>query len=952
LQPLLPHALVASSAVAATTVALPVVGIANAVQPHPQFISSPAAMNLAASISRSQSPRRLDENNSASRSASPRASRSGSPRATAAVPPMSPTFAPMRSPVAAVQSRMYGEDDPDNLNIIYDAMFGSQITGATTLAVKSERQLMDILRIGSANRVVAATGMNEASSRSHCIVVLSILQESSFGIRNDDTNLPEVEKLETETVRYSKLYFVDLAGSERTAKSKVSGVQMQEAQAINTSLSTLGSVINALANSTSHVPYRNNKLTRLLQDGLGNNSRTALVINVSPSSYNIEETKSSLRFGASAVRIRTKSTANMLSQHDVARKHALNKLQRAKSYSSFLRDNQRAEAATKARERAQRQQLMKQKMKQLGLTNPQDAITTPAPSNVVIPEVSPRARSPSQSFFSGDSDVRPSGSPEGLKQLLRHPSAHLLLGSAAHTYLAALAKEMDDQEKAAAEAAAIREAIHNDRDGMYEHPEAGNIALSEIYDLNNAHLHNSRVAGQEISPPEADITSHDYWPADALPTIADDEEETEVTNVRTFRSSSSFDGKSEGLMRSHSESHIRRRSQSPLRAARKSGTQLPSNRVLAPCEVYSITLTQAPLGFRFFEAQTATHVMPLLPPLARVKSAGSAPMSPLSLGSAHMKGINADAVLPVVENVLPGYPADSLLADDTNAIAFPSRAMSHEEDSSADEASPRTTDDRQRGWESRGALAIGDRLLAVNGIRLDLLPTNPDIAPTATPSVMEERDNQLSQRYAEATNRAVKLVKYAMAAMKRSASSLQLKQAHSNDESAVPMTFSTETEAAQNAEFGTTPGACTLTFISAGPFVRRGIIVGLRLAHHHEAQLKKLHESMVETQQLPVAQRERNEPRSASPERSRQHVPFETESMPALSRPALKLSAPTGLLPIPAAAPVAVSPVAPGGVTIPPKVPPPQIKPAPVQIAPVVAGSGDAWWSCMNCTPQ
>lgn len=98
------------------------------------------------------------------------------------------------------------------------------------------------------------------------------------------------------TVRYSKLCFVDLAGSERPQKSRVRGAQLAEAQAINSSLSALGCCMHAVATGAPHVPYRDAKLTRLLQDCLGGNSRTSLIVNVSPSSANEDETRSSLRF--------------------------------------------------------------------------------------------------------------------------------------------------------------------------------------------------------------------------------------------------------------------------------------------------------------------------------------------------------------------------------------------------------------------------------------------------------------------------------------------------------------------------------------------------------------------------------------------------------------------------------------------------------------------------------
>lgn len=109
--------------------------------------------------------------------------------------------------------------------------------------------------------------MNEKSSRSHSIFIISINQNLHGTITN------------------GKLYLVDLAGSEKVAKTGVMGLQMSEAKQINKSLSALGNVINALTDGSQHIPYRNSKLTRVLQQSLGGNARTALVIHCSPSVF-------------------------------------------------------------------------------------------------------------------------------------------------------------------------------------------------------------------------------------------------------------------------------------------------------------------------------------------------------------------------------------------------------------------------------------------------------------------------------------------------------------------------------------------------------------------------------------------------------------------------------------------------------------------------------------------
>lgn len=108
-----------------------------------------------------------------------------------------------------------------------------------------------------------------------------------------------------------KLYLVDLAGSEKISKTGAEGQTLEEAKMINKSLSTLGLVINKLTDDKeTHVPYRDSKLTRVLQESLGGNSRTALIINCSPARDNLDETTSTLMFGQRAGSIKNKPTVN------------------------------------------------------------------------------------------------------------------------------------------------------------------------------------------------------------------------------------------------------------------------------------------------------------------------------------------------------------------------------------------------------------------------------------------------------------------------------------------------------------------------------------------------------------------------------------------------------------------------------------------------------------------
>merc|ERR1711971_449273 len=137
------------------------------------------------------------------------------------------------------------------------------------------------MEIGNKNRTTAATKMNSESSRSHLLTIVSVVA----------TN-----KQNKETLR-GKLNLIDLAGSERVKKSGVQGNKkgMKEAMSINKSLSALGDVIGALCRKTKHIPYRNSKLTFILQDSLGQSAKTLMFINMSPANLHCQETLTSLR---------------------------------------------------------------------------------------------------------------------------------------------------------------------------------------------------------------------------------------------------------------------------------------------------------------------------------------------------------------------------------------------------------------------------------------------------------------------------------------------------------------------------------------------------------------------------------------------------------------------------------------------------------------------------------
>jgi len=115
---------------------------------------------------------------------------------------------------------------------------------------------------------------------------------------------------ETNTIKVGKLNLIDLAGSERQSKTGASAERLKEASKINLALSSLGNVISALAESSPHVPYRDSKLTRLLQDSLGGNSKTIMIANIGPSNYNYNETLTTLRYASRAKSIQNQPIKN------------------------------------------------------------------------------------------------------------------------------------------------------------------------------------------------------------------------------------------------------------------------------------------------------------------------------------------------------------------------------------------------------------------------------------------------------------------------------------------------------------------------------------------------------------------------------------------------------------------------------------------------------------------
>jgi len=185
------------------------------------------------------------------------------------------------------------------VDIREDGNKGIKIPGLTETPITSVGETMTMLEKASEGRVTAATAMNARSSRSHAIFTLGVEAKP---------------KGDPKAVTVSKFHLVDLAGSERQKKTKAKGDRLKEGININMGLLSLGNVISALGEenrgANSHIPYRDSKLTRLLQDSLGGNSHTLMIACVSPADSNLEETVSTLRYADRARKIKNKPIIN------------------------------------------------------------------------------------------------------------------------------------------------------------------------------------------------------------------------------------------------------------------------------------------------------------------------------------------------------------------------------------------------------------------------------------------------------------------------------------------------------------------------------------------------------------------------------------------------------------------------------------------------------------------
>jgi len=194
--------------------------------------------------------------------------------------------------------------EPGSLSLREDAGGQVYVEGASSMRVTSTRECMALVREGNQNRATAATRMNAHSSRSHAVLFVNV-ERRARDVAADGAGDAEAQMVT------GTLFLVDLAGSERAKKSGVSGLRLNELKAINLSLASLGNCIAALAEKKKHIPYRDSKLTRLLQGSLGGNAKTALVVTIAPTPDDVGETISTLSFGQRARKVAVRATINM-----------------------------------------------------------------------------------------------------------------------------------------------------------------------------------------------------------------------------------------------------------------------------------------------------------------------------------------------------------------------------------------------------------------------------------------------------------------------------------------------------------------------------------------------------------------------------------------------------------------------------------------------------------------
>ena len=212
---------------------------------------------------------------------------------------------------------LLNQNDSTKLELKEHPERGVFINNLTEKQVHNVSEIMVYLENGKKQRHTGETKMNRDSSRSHSIftIIIESYQTETNDVAGDaniDGDGNNKQDDDNNHIRVGKLHLVDLAGSERQSKTQATGARFNEAININLSLSALGNVINSLTQKKklSHIPYRDSKLTRILQDSLGGNAKTSMIANIGPANYNYDETMSTLRFASRAKKIENKPKIN------------------------------------------------------------------------------------------------------------------------------------------------------------------------------------------------------------------------------------------------------------------------------------------------------------------------------------------------------------------------------------------------------------------------------------------------------------------------------------------------------------------------------------------------------------------------------------------------------------------------------------------------------------------
>ena len=190
-----------------------------------------------------------------------------------------------------------------SLQIREDRKKGVFVEGLSEWAVRSPNEIYSLLQRGALSRATATTKMNDLSSRSHAVFIIIVEQMKTV---QDGPSEP------SRYIKVGKLNLVDLAGSERVRVTGATGKRLEESKKINQSLSCLGNVIAALTDQKprSHIPYRDSKLTRILEDSLGGNCKTTMMAMITPSADAFAESQSTLKFATRAKKIKNEARIN------------------------------------------------------------------------------------------------------------------------------------------------------------------------------------------------------------------------------------------------------------------------------------------------------------------------------------------------------------------------------------------------------------------------------------------------------------------------------------------------------------------------------------------------------------------------------------------------------------------------------------------------------------------